>query len=489
MFRNSSYKQIFQTYLFKNKLLGNSAIYMAGNILSQAIAFFALPVFTRYLTKADYGILSYTGSVTSFLLVISTLSLHSFILKYYFERQTEKERKELFGTIFLFLMVFNLALLYIEFQVFPHLLKWFHIQIPFYPYFAIALVINFLQIAPIIPLTYFRVTKKAWGYFWLTSSQAILGILFGLILVIGSDMGVMGRFYGSLYSNIISLIVCIIIIIKVSRISFNFNTIKKSLKFSLPLLPGGFAGIAIASMDRIILERYVSLSQLGIYSVGVTLGTSLLIIVRSFYLAVEPEVYELYNQEGFDEKIVRLKNNLLYVILCIGCIIIIFSREIVSIVASERFYESYTIIPFFVTGTIFRGAEILVGITLFAMNKTIYQPIIVGVALLFNVVGNLIFIPLMGIMGAAFASTLAFMIMLMVSVYITSKFSEISWNCLRDTFLIVISCGISTLIMNIQIGILIVTVLVKAIFAVFIFFIALYFFRKNMIGLTSESPF
>jgi len=465
--------------LLKNKNLVNTGIYMAGNFLSRAIAFFVLPVFTRYLTPTDYGILSYTGSVTSFLLIISTLSLNSFVLRHYFEIKSEIKKRELFGTVFLFLIIVNIFLLLTEFTILPPLLKRFDIKVPFHPYFEIALAINFIDIIFVIPMAYLRVTKNAWGYFGLTSSKAVLSIILGLILVVGYKMGVMGRFYGSFYTNLVFFIICLVIMFKVSRFAFDLSTIKKGLRFSLPLVPSAIASIAIFSSDKIILERFVSLSKLGIYSVGLTIGTSMLIIVRSFYYAIEPEVYESFNKEGFEEKIVRLKRNFLYVLLIIGCIIIVFSKEIVTIMASERFYESYKIIPFFVTGSIFRGAEILVATTLFALNKTAYQPLITGAAVIFNISGNLILIPIMGIIGAALASVLSFLVLFMVSVYVTSRFSKIKWHCFKDIFLIGFFCGISVLIMNVKVGSLLMTGLMKLLIVLLLGVIAFYIFIKH----------
>ena len=470
--------------LLKNKYLVNSAIYMAGSVLSQALSFLVLPIFTRYLTLDDYGILNYTNSIMTFLLILSKLSLNGFVIRHYFELKSEKQRKELFGTIFLFLFIINIGFLFLEFLTFPYLLRRFSIQIPFHPYFKIALLINFLEIIPIIPEAYYRVTQKAWGYFWLTSVRAVLGIGLGLILVIGYNMGIMGRYYGNLYINLIFLVICTGIVFNVSKFSFNASTIRKGLGFSLPLIPGAIALVAIVSADKIILERYVPLSHIGIYSVGVTLGSALSIIVRGFFLAIEPEVYAAFNQKGFDKKIIRAKNNFLGFILCLGCLIIVFSREIVMLAASGKFYESYTIIPFFVIGTIFRGAEILAGRTLVALNKTLYQPLIIGAAFLVNIIGNLVFIPFMGIRGAALASTGSCILWFLFSIYVTNKFVNIQWNCLRDTFLIGISCGASLLVMQIQLEATLPTLLMKIFLGLPISLIAFYcFLRENQVAM------
>ena len=441
---------------------------MAGNIIFQALAFFSLPVFTQYLSPDDYGILSYTASIMSLLCVLASLSLQSFIVRHYFELKTDEERKELFGTISIFLLLVNSVLLLLEFLIFPSLLHYFNIKIPFHPYFQIALIINFLDVALIVPLTYFRVTRNPWGYFALSSSRPILSLGLGLVFVVYYKMGVMGRFYGSFIGNFLFFFISVFLIIKISRLRINLDILKSALRFSIPLIPCGVITVAISSTDKIILERYVPLSEIGIYSVGVTLGTVLSIIARGFHFAVEPEIYEAFNHKDFNKKIVIIKNNFLYLLISLGCIIIIFSKEIVMIAISEQFYECYKIIPFFIIGTIFRGVEMFVSTTLFALNKTIYGPVITGISFFINLLGNLILIPYLGILGAASASLVSFVILLIVSVHITSRFAEIQWKCLKDIGLILTTCGISVLLMSVQIGSPVETGVFKLVIVIFI---------------------
>jgi O-antigen/teichoic acid export membrane protein len=434
---------------------------MAGNVLSQALGLFLLPVFTAYLTPEDFGIFNYTNSIISFILIISTLSLNSFVLRHYFELDSEKDKKTLFGTTFLFILFFNIILLYLEFLLFPLLIRMFQIKIPFHPFFKIAFINNFIDAMAVIPLCYFRVTKKAWRYFWLTSSKTIITIVVGLILVVEFKMGILGRYYGILFPSLLFLILYFFVICKVSSLSINWSMIRKGLQFSLPILPAAFAAIAMISIDRIILERYVSVSQIGIYSVGATLGTVFSIVIRGFYMAVEPDIYRMFNQNGFKRKILNLKKNILYFVLIISCLFIVFSREIVIIMVSDQFYECYKIIPFFVVATIFRGTEILVGTTLYALNKTLYQPIIVGLALAANTVGNLILIPFLGILGAAISSAVSFWILYIVSVYITGKFSGINWKAWQNTIIVTLSVVFSYLILKFELNSIVVTFWIK----------------------------
>ena len=447
----ASLSVLYQNFMARRYLV-NSVIYMAGNVLGQALAFFVLPVFTRYLSPADYGILSYTSSLVAIFYIISILSLNSFVMRHYFELDNEQARRELFGTIFIFLLFLNIVLLLLEFALLPYAFSSAGVQIPFHPYMTVALLDNFLEVASVLPLIFYRITANAWGYFWLLSLKSLLSISLGLILVVWFDMGVMGRYYGSLAANIAFFFVYMIITLQVSSFRFNAETIKKGLRFSFPLLPTALAGIAFGSLDRIILERYLSLLEMGIYSVAMTLGTALSIVNRSFYLAVEPEMYALFSQAGYEAKVMALKTRFLYALMLLGCMVIVFSKEITMLAVSSRFWESYRIIPFFIAAMIFKGAETFAGISLFALNKTALQMVIYLVSLGVLVAGLFILTPLWGVTGAAAASACSYAALFISSVWFVTRHSRIQWTAWRDTGLILAATAVSYGLMSLDTG-------------------------------------
>lgn len=463
----------------KSKYVTDSFVYFLGNIISQALAFFALSIFTRYLSPEEYGIYNYTNSIMSFLLIFSVLSLNSFVLRHYFELKTAEDQKRLFGTFFLFILGFGILLLFLEFLVIPAFIRSCGIKVPFHPYFSAAIVINFFEIFLVIPLAYYRVRREAWKYLFLTASKAVLTILAGLTLVVLGKMGLMGRYYGALGVGFIFSVISLGLLFKNTRMRIDWTMIKKGLAFSLPLVPSSIASIAMVSLDRIMLERFVSVSELGIYSVGAVLGTALIFVIRSFYQAIEPEIFQSLDYAGFEQRIVRLKNNFLYVLLFVGCLMIVFCKEVVAIMVSKEFYSCYKVIPVMVAASLFKGSEVLVGTTLCAIKKTMYEPLSVVLALIVNFIGNLILIPHFGIMGAAFASLIAFWTLLVLSVFWTNKFITIKWGCGTDSVLILGVCGLSTVLMQIDTGHFLATIVIKsAVFLACGFFISLPVIKK-----------
>jgi O-antigen/teichoic acid export membrane protein len=128
----------------KRKLVINSIYYTIGEILPRVIGFFLLPVLTRYLTPAEYGINSYTTTVMLFMFAIGSLSLNTFLLRNYYKEAGEENRKKIIGNIFLLTQAANVILTVLQLLLFPWILAWFRIRIPFHPYFELAILNNFI---------------------------------------------------------------------------------------------------------------------------------------------------------------------------------------------------------------------------------------------------------------------------------------------------------------------------------------------------------
>lgn len=435
----------------KTKLLSDTIIYTLGNVLTQIVNFVLLPVFSRYLSPADFGIFYYTNTIQAFVFVFSTLSLNSFILRRYFELNDEQSKKKLFGTIFIFLFAVNVLLLSLQLLLFPYLIHIFKLQIPFYPYFLLTVVNTFLEFFCIFPQIYYRIGRKPVAFLIFTSAKTILTVGLSLFLVIYLKWGLLGRFYGITILDISFAILSVIIIYRISILRFDLEILKKGLKFSLPLLPGTIAYIALGSVDRIVLERYYPISELGVYSISAAIGSVLGVITLGYYRAIEPEIYRTFAQNDFKQKMGMFQQTFLLLTVPIGCMIILFSKEMLILLFSKAFFLSYSLIPFFVVAVLFKGLQSMAGVTLFALNKTKYDLFISCIGIGINIILCLILIPKYGKIGAAVATMMTSWSIYIVYVFIVQKLSSLRWRSLYTTLIVGIPIGISWIIMQLAI--------------------------------------
>ena len=164
---------------------------------------------------------------------------------------------------------------------------------------------------------------------------------------------------------------------------------KKGLIFSIPLLPGALAYLALSLSDRIILERFVSLSQIGIYSLAYTLSLTLNIVIQGFYKAIEPEIFQHYGKDSFNTFIKRTQNTFFLVVYMGAMIISLFSQEVFKIMASEEFYKGYLLVPILMIGIIMTGQDVIYGGIIIAEKESKIMGIATIIGALVSVTFNL----------------------------------------------------------------------------------------------------
>lgn len=439
----------------------NAAIYTVGSMLPQFINVLLLPLFTRYLSASEYGILSYTTALCAFLFVLGTLSIHAYVLRHYFECKTDLERSNLFGNIAVFLVIYNLVLLSIEFLVFPRLFQVLDIQIPFEPFMKIALINCFIDILAVLPQVYFRIRQEALRFTMLTVSSVLLSTGFSFYLVVYAKMGILGRYYGLLGANTIMVVVYLLIIFRISSFSFDTRLLKNALKFSLPLIPTAILYNLTTMSDRFILERYISLSQMGIYAVGLSIANGLSFFNHGIYKAIEPEVFKMADRPDFHDRILKFKKYTTLILLAVSCSLIILSKEVVMLLIDPKFYESYKIIMFITMALCFQGIAIPFNCYLIATYQTRHMPAISAAGAISSILINFALVPRIGMYGAAISVIASSLITLLAYKFVTEHTSDIRWNLNSDLLLVIGAFIVSILIVQVDTPAIILTVVIK----------------------------
>jgi len=477
------------------KLIKNTSLYTIGNIIPKILAMVLLPVFTRYLTPGEYGILNYTNSIISFLYVLSLLSLNTFILRYYFKMENKIERKRLIGNISLFLLIYNFILLFLELILAPIVIDYFSIKVAFKPYFLLALLNNFLNLFAVVPLIIFRLKEKALKFLILNLSKTLFSYGFSLFFIVVLDYGVLGRYYANILASIIFLLVYIYIIYKNAIFNINMKQIKTALKFSFPLVPGAFSYMIINLLDRIMLERFVPLDQMGIYSIGYTLGFAINVFVQGAYHAFEPLFFKNYGNDNFGYIYTKIKSHYFSLAILLGFGVSIFSREIILIFTTPDYLKAYKIVPLIVIAAIFKAKYLVEAtVTIASSNNKIITFATFGGALI-NIIVNLLFMPKIGIYAAALSTIASFVFITIVINILNYRYEKFKDTLLFKDFIsitifVIFIVAVLVLINVTTIYTIIVKVLILLLYSIIvkkIYNIKLKNFINNLINKVGEN--
>lgn len=397
-----------------SQIIKNSILYSIGEILPRAVSLLLLPIYTRYLSPADYGIISYTHTVVVFLFVLGAFALNSYALRFYFIHEDDEERNTLLGTVQLFILTLNVVFIVLAFLLMPSIINRYDIQIPWNPYFRLAFIINFLDCLSIVPMVIYRVRQDAVKFVIVGLSKTFLVVILTLYLVVFLKRGVLGSFQAQLYVYLPYTLVYLYIMRKYARLSFNFSYIKEGLKFSAPLIPGSICFLLLSVSDRVILERYVDIGELGIYNVACQMSLVLNIVIQSGYKAIEPELFRRFGTEGFNTFIRKTQSAFFSAIYVGALFLCLFSQEIFVLMTTDAFHQGYMLVPALAVGVIMTGQNVIYGGILQGEKRTKMQGTATIIGAIVSVSVNLILIPYFGVYAAACSSALSFFVMNMI---------------------------------------------------------------------------
>jgi O-antigen/teichoic acid export membrane protein len=395
-------------------LASKSAIYGVGSISLKLIGFLLIPLYTRYLTPADYGIMAVTGTVISILSILYPLGLVGAATRFYFTAKDEDERRRNNGTIWIAMLLFALAATALLDRLGNIICPLLFRDIPFEPYVRMALWITFLNILSLVPLALFQVRERPVPYVILTVSNTLLTIGLVINFVVLQEQGVYGYLYGTLLSLALFATPYIVLTLRSTRITFHWNVLKAALAFGLPLVPHSLASWVLELSDRIILQRFVPLGELGLYSLGYQFGGIIRLFATAINFAWVPFLYKTDAQQGETAK-PKLARLATYYVLCMCYVslgLAMFVKEIIFFMTAPAFHPAYRVAPWIIGGWLFSGLYFIPVNFLFLKSKTGLVPLITIPAGLFNIGFNLWLVPRYGIMAAAWSTFLAYGLML-----------------------------------------------------------------------------
>ncbi|MBU2541471.1 MAG: flippase [Candidatus Omnitrophica bacterium] len=413
-----------------NKVLKNSFFYTLATSLQGMISFFLLPIYTRFLSPDDYAILALVTSFVGIVSALISLQIHSGIPRFVVKFLKEKERAKVYFSSIFFL---GFAVLFsgcVIINIFGERIISIMFSdkngLTYSPFFLIATwtLLPNLLISSCMALL--QTLERGSKFLLLTVIQVSINVGLGLYLVVFLNSGPIGILMAQLISAICGLIFVVFLVrdwfrIKMLRFS---QDIRDSLRYSLPLIPHILSIYIYMYSDRLILQRFVPLSDIGIYSIADTFAFILLIIVNATTTAYSPHFLKVAQEDRIkaQQETRRFIEIWWFVIMVMFMGYLLLSGFLVRLMTKPAFYASIPLIPILAIAYIFRGLYCFGANGIFFMEKTKYIPVITISAAIANIVLNLIFIPKFGIFAAAWTTVVAYIITFLLAYYFSKKY-------------------------------------------------------------------
>lgn len=384
-------------------LVSHASIYAAGNILRRAVGFLMLPVYTRYLTPADYGVIGLMIFAMSLVEAFFGTRLHPAITKYYFEVE-ERAKGLLISTAFIITgaVTGTMTILLVLFRV-PASQAIFGTA-EYGAIFGLFSVQIIMQPLEYYSLLYLRLQHRPWLFITINFIKLIVQLTLNIWFVVFERMGVMGVAVSALISSSIFASICTAYTLRKVGWSFDRGLAMKMIRFSWPLWIAGFAGIYTGYINRYYLRIFGSLVDVGLFELGSKFSEVMGgLIWEPFSLYWQVERYKHYHQ-GNANPIFQAVFSFISAIMILAALgLAIFSGPVIRIMADQSFYLAYQSVPFLVFGALFYSFALFFNFGFEVKEKTGWISGIVYLTAAIMTILYLTLIPLLGFVGAGIA--------------------------------------------------------------------------------------
>lgn len=426
---------------FLKKSAKDTLIYGIGGWSSRLISMLLIPLFTRVLTVEEYGYIALITTTTSLLSNLLNLGMGSAFFKFYNHTfaDDEKSKSRLFSTIFLVYCAVVLVLL-----VCPS----FFISDYFASLIAKSGGLGFSVFLALIALSFdilsnfvllrVRAEGRSKYYSFVLVSSLLVRMLSSLLFVLFLGMGIVGVFWSLLVAAVFQLLLMTRFIYKRLAFVIDGALLKKVFALCLPLTITPLFIWILNVSDRYILNWYLGPDSVGQYSLAYNLGAAInVLIVGPFMLAWTKIRWDVQKKEAAGYILARIFNYLIWLLLFVALFIATFAREIIVLLAGQKYLVAAPLVGWVVFAYVFYAAYQYISFGMIAVGKTRYYPLIFLIAVISNLAVNFVFVPRFGMVSAAIATFVAYLVLLILGYVFNQHFYKVPYAVKKNLILLV----------------------------------------------------
>jgi O-antigen/teichoic acid export membrane protein len=416
------------------KLIYNTFIFGIGTFSSKILVFLLLPLYTRVLTNADYGVVDLIVQTSNLLIPIISMGIANGVIRYGLDKSYKKS--DVFTTGLITILAGFLIFLLFE----PLISKIKYISeysdiIYFYVLMSSlrSLCSQFVRSKNMVKLYAFDGVLS-------TITTTSITILF----LVKLKLGVNGYLLAIILSDFLSSVFLIITAKLYKYVKFNFKNKflpKEMILYSIPLIPTTIFWWITNVSDRFIVAYMLGTEANGLYAISYKIPTIITLISSIF---TEAWQISAVGEKSIDERekfFTNVFKSYASIIFIAASALILFVKVITKLLVSNSFYPSWQYVPFLVMATSYSCLVNFLGSIYFVEKKSNLSLITTLVGAIINIILNFILIPKLGINGASFATFISFSSVFILRALNTRKFIKIKWNCnklILNTFLLLI---------------------------------------------------
>lgn len=381
-----------------------SGAYALASVVGSGTGLLLLPVYTRYLAPAEFGLIALLEVVALVLGAVFSLGIPAFVSFLFVEQGPSDKRRRAFGSLLVAVTVVNVALAGAAWLTLDGLLSSLLPSVPFWPYVPMLIAAAVIEPYWTTAGAMLQIQERAGLYSVLSLARILTSATLRLLLVAAWPLGVVGFTWANVLTSAIFALVGMLVMRKEVRPAFDVGVVRQALAVGGPAVPNNLLSYGFRLLDRVVLERIGTLDQVGLYYLAMRIADVMRLASDVFVNAWRPVFFKeagtpVFRQRHLPE-VVRLASVGLvscFVALSLAAPAVVWLFMAPSYAGATRF------VPLLVAAMAVKGFYAFPAITLWYSKKTVWIPALSAITLGFAVIANFALVAQWGVIGVAAA--------------------------------------------------------------------------------------
>ena len=402
-----------------------SGVYFFFQALRMVAGFVSMPVLTRALTKEEYGLLNLTLATVGILALVGRLGFSEAIVRFYYERSQQglRQLREFCGTMLGGALVSG-ALVALITLIGIH---WVAPQENTARCLRVALLVVVIRVVLGVVYQIYRGQERAVVYSIAQLATRYASLAVAIVILLVSGLTAYGVIVATVVGEGLVAVVCLSEFAArgiVGRPTLSRSHFSAAFSYGAPLAVGLYGTFFLEYGDRFLIERFLGLDAVATYAVPYDLVSTLSAAVfESIKLALMPIIFRLWESEGraaTSEFVSQVFTYTVALAIPVAVLFVATSEDLIVLLSSAKYRGSAALTAYLVPGVFMGELNFLVASGLLVNQSTIKLAALALLSSAVNVVLNLLLLPRWGLAGAAWATTIAYGL-LMLGTYLMSR--------------------------------------------------------------------
>lgn len=404
----------------------NAFYYTLASVIARVASLLLLPVYTRYLTPADYGVMELLGLAVDVAAILFVSGMNSGMQRFYFEEENERSRGRVVSTTFW--LEIGLALIAtVALWLAAPLAPLVGLRAPEHVHLLrVAASTFFFGVMSSVPMLLLQSTNRAFTFLILAIVKLGSQIALNLYFLVHVKLGVASMLYTGLIVNILLGVGLALWMARSVGLAVSREILRKLRRFGVPYQITVAGSFILVFGDRFILGAHATNATVGLYGIAYQFGFLFGALGEvPFIRAWNPIRYALMKSSPRERDAAYNQGLLTYSVLlsCMAIGIIAFAPVALRLMTTEAFRPAGRLVPIIVAAYLVQAYTMAVVFGIDAATKTKYFTYATWTSAIVSLSLYLVLIPPFGGFGAAWATLVAFL----VRFGMTYRFAQRLW--------------------------------------------------------------